>query len=96
MLVTILAMMSMAMNAGIITYESKGLIYQLNTGKKTAELTGYMGSETEIVIPENVRYGDVDYTVTTLGYSCFQECSFLTSVKIPSSVTTLGDHCFYG
>ena len=33
-------------------------------------------------------------SVTSLGNSCFAECSGLTSITIPSSVTSLGEDCF--
>jgi len=32
--------------------------------------------------------------ITSLGYSCFSDCSGLTSVIIPNSVTSLGNYCF--
>ena len=35
-------------------------------------------------------------TVTSLGNSCFQGCTGLTSVVIPNSVTSLGQSCFVG
>lgn len=34
--------------------------------------------------------------MTRLGYSCFEDCTALTSIDIPSSVTSLGDYCFHG
>ena len=44
-----------------------------------------------IIIPENVKGNDgVEYVVTSLGASCFNGCSGLTSITIPSSVTSLG------
>ena len=33
--------------------------------------------------------------ITSLGYSCFSDCSGLTSVIIPNSVTNLGEDCFW-
>lgn len=42
---------------------------------------------TSVVIPA---------TVTTIGSSCFSECSSLTSVTIPEGVTSISMHCFYG
>ena len=35
-------------------------------------------------------------SVTSLGSSCFKDCSGLTSITIPSSVTSLGETCFRG
>ena len=51
----------------------------------------------DIIIPEKVKGNDgVEYVVTSLGASCFEDCSGLTSITIPSSVTSIGDNCFQG
>ena len=76
-----------------------GFRYLLDSDTKTATLVpktdgNYSGN---IIIPEKVKGNDeVEYVVTSLGASCFEECSGLTSITIPSSVTSLGDHCFDG
>ena len=95
MLVSLFAIMSMAASADIIEYSTGvGFKYRLNTEAKTAELAGYNGSATEVSISESVTYEDVVYSVTSLGGSCFVECSSLASINIPSSVTSLGGWCF--
>ena len=74
-----------------------GLRYFLETDTKTASLMPktvgkYSG---DIVVPEKVKGNDgVEYVVTSLGNECFQYCSVLTSITIPSSVTLLGVGCF--
>ena len=76
-----------------------GFRYLLDSDTKTATLVPktdgkYSG---DIIIPEKVKGNDgVEYVVTSLGASCFRDCSGLTSITIPSSVTSLGDYCFYG
>lgn len=54
---------------------------------------------TEVVIPKSVTKVEDDemvtYKVTNLGDYCFSRCSALTSVDIPSSVTSLEYDCFY-
>ena len=76
-----------------------GFRYLLDSDTKTATLVPktdgkYSG---DIIIPEKVKGNDgVEYVVTSLGASCFKDCSGLTSITIPSSVTSLGDCCFYG
>ena len=74
-----------------------GFRYLLDSDTKTATLVPktdgkYSG---DIIIPEKVKGNDgVEYVVTSLGASCFKDCSGLTSITIPSSVTSLGEHCF--
>ena len=76
-----------------------GFRYLLDSDTKTATLLPkkegkYSG---DIIIPEKVKGNDgVEYVVTSLGASCFEECSGLTSITIPSSVTSLGESCFKG
>ena len=97
MLVSLFAIMSMAVSADIIEYSTgDGLFrYKLDTEAKTAELAKYYGSATEVSISESVTYyGGEVYRVTSLGEYCFSRCSSLTSINIPSSVTSLGERCF--
>ena len=74
-----------------------GFRYLLDSDTKTATLVpktdgNYSGN---IIIPEKVKGNDgVEYVVTTLGASSFKGCSGLTSITIPSSVTSLGWYCF--
>ena len=76
-----------------------GFRYLLDSDTKTATLFPkregkYSG---DIIIPEKVKGNDgVEYVVTSLGASCFEDCSGLTSITIPSSVTSIGDNCFQG
>ena len=75
-----------------------GLRYLIDSDAKTATLTAKTGGEKysgNIVVPEKVKASNgVEYTVTSLGANCFYGCSGLTSITIPSSVTSLGDYCF--
>ena len=68
MLVSLFAIMSMAVSADIIEYSTDdGFKYRLDTEAKTAELAKYNGSATEVSISESVTYEDVVYSVTSLG-----------------------------
>ena len=75
-----------------------GFRYLLDSGTKTATLVppkdgDYSGDI--IIIPEKVKGNDgVEYVVTSFGASCFKECRGLTSITIPSSVTSLREACF--
>ena len=70
-----------------------GFRYLLDSGTKTAMLLPKAKGEEkysgDIIIPEKVKGNDgVEYVVTSLGASCFEGCSGLTSITIPSSVTS--------
>ena len=75
-----------------------GLRYVLDSDTKTATLLPKMEGKYsgDIIVPEKVKGNDgVEYVVTSLGNS-FYGCSSLTSITIPSSVTSLDRLCFSG
>ena len=49
-----------------------------------------------VVIPEEVKYNNKTYSVTSIGRQAFFLCSGLTSVTIPNSVTSIGSEAFLG
>ena len=59
----------------------------------TAEITGYNGDESELVIPSEID----GYKVTEIGFYAFYNCESISQVKIPESVTIIGigafSHC---
>lgn len=90
MLVAMFAAMSMVVNAETIG----DFGFNLDPATKTAELTEYFGSATEVVIPESVTYGGVSYSVVSLGDWAFEYSSNLESVIFPSTLTHIGNSCF--
>ena len=49
-------------------------------------LTGYTGSDTNVVIPNGV---------TTIIYGAFKNCENLQNITIPDSVTSIDDDVFF-
>ena len=76
-----------------------GLRYLIDSDAKTATLTAKTGGEKysgNIVVPEKVKASDgVEYPVTAFADNTFMDCNGLKSITIPSSVTSLGEWCFY-
>ena len=54
-------------------------------------LTGHLSDELNLTLPES--YNGQVYKI---GDDAFRECSSLTSVEIPNSVTSIGGYAFYG
>ncbi len=52
--------------------------------------------EGNIVIPSSITYGGRTYNVAGIGGYAFQDCSRLTSIEIPNSVTSIGVNAFCG
>ena len=98
MLVVLMLMTTSSAMAQVPKFEViDGYRYLLESDTKTATLFPKRGGEYsgDIIIPEKVKGNDgVEYVVTSLGASCFEDCSGLTSITIPSSVTSLGGECF--
>ena len=94
MLVVMLIMTASSAMAEVVD----GLRYNLDSETKTATLlpkkNGYYSGD--IVVPEKVKGNDgVVYVVTAFEDRCFYDCGGLTSITIPSSVTSLGRSCFW-
>lgn len=71
-----------------------GLKYIIYTDQNYAVLTGNNYTQEEIVIPASITWEGKKYPVTELGAKSFSNCSNLTSITIPSSVTSIGKFCF--
>lgn len=79
------------------------IIYYVWTKNNTELAVSFRGSKVSeysneysghIVIPSSVEYNGKKYSVTSIGYSAFQECSDLISVTIPNSVTSIESSAF--
>lgn len=70
------------------------LKYDLDSTEHTAKVVGYEGTPWNLEVPSSVTYEGVAYSVKSIGERAFYNCTYLTSVIIPDSVTTLYDYAF--
>ena len=89
--------LSVVFSTSALAYDVKidGIYYNLISKGKTADVTyGEEKYSGEVVIPSSITVEGKEYTVTSIGNSAFYECSSLTSVTIPNSVTSIGERAF--
>ncbi|MBP3298317.1 MAG: leucine-rich repeat protein [Muribaculaceae bacterium] len=96
LLLTLLA----ACGASAADFKAGGIYYNINEDGKSVSVTSsddrnelYSGN---INIPESVKFNSKKYAVTAIGSYAFDNCTALTSVKLPSSVTRIDDGAFRG
>ena len=75
-----------------------GIYYNLSKDDKVAVVTyrddKYKSYSGDVAIPTSFIYGGIEYRVTKIGSSAFRDCSNLTSVDIPESVTVISSGAF--
>ncbi len=83
------------MNAWCEEFVVDGIKYSTNEDNISVSVTSsdnkYQG---DIVIPSTVTYNEKSYSVTSIGHDAFMYSSGLTSVTIPSSVTSIDFFAF--
>ena len=72
---------------------STELVVTYQGSKYSSYTNEYSGN---VVIPESVTYNGTTYPVTNINGSAFRDCSGLTSITIPNSVTSVGNYAFLG
>jgi hypothetical protein len=95
-LLFLLAFMPLLAHAFTGEVEIDGINYFIKTGAQVAEVRAknpkYSG---DVVIPPTVEYEGVTCNVILIASEAFYECSSLTSVTIPNSITGIGGNAFY-
>ena len=99
-----LAMLLCTISASAHDFEVDGIYYDIISSEKLTVKVTYRGNHYNsysneytgnVVIPETVTYDNKTYFVTSIGGCPFRDCSSLTSVIIPNSVTSIGYESFY-
>lgn len=94
----LLVMILLPMVVSAYDIKIDGIYYNLIQKANIVEVTSgdnlYLG---DVIIPDHIKYNEVDYPVASIGKEAFYYCTDLTSVFIPNSITTIGvqafDHC---
>ena len=78
--------------------ESSAFKFDYDNSNMTATVKGVNKDKisSELVIPETTTHNGKTYSVVAIGWTAFKDCSVLTSVTIPNSVTSIDSWAFSG
>lgn len=96
-LTAIVACLALAMPAGAYDFTRNGIYYQINSDQTSVTVQNDGSFNTysgDVVIPPTVDYNGDTYTVTSIGYQAFKDCTDLTSVRLPENVVYILNEAF--
>lgn len=97
----LVALLTTTLSSSAYDFEVDGIYYNITT--ETTTTVTYIGESSgdityvysgDVIIPEQVTFEGVTYTVTTIGNSAFQYSTGLTSVVIPNTITSIERYAF--
>ena len=98
----LLAALTFTTHATAYDFMVDGLCYNINSDSTTVTVTHennstpyYSSLSGDIVIPEEVSFDNVTYSVIAIDNDSFRYCYDLTSVSIPNSVKSIGNYSFF-
>jgi len=77
-------------------FSDNGISYKIGEKFTVSVVSGYTKYTGDIVIPSQVDFIGKTYSVTSIDKSAFEDCTGLKSIKIPSSIKSIGLDAFDG
>ena len=93
-LLAVLALVASGNSLFAATVTQSNITYTYTVGVPTAAVSGNTSASGAITIPSTITVEGATYNVTSIGIYALNSLTSLTSVTIPSSVTTLGTGVF--
>lgn len=97
----LMAILCVSISAFAFDFEVDGICYNVtNQSNKevavTYRTTSYNSYSGVIILPSSVTYNGINYNVTSIGESAFENCSNVIAVTIPNTVTSIESLAFSG
>ena len=77
-------------------FEFNGLRYKIGEGNTVSVIKGGKTTSGDIVIPNQVNFAGIAYTVTSFGDEVFRDCHGINTAIIPNSLVSIGKKAFSG
>lgn len=99
-LISLLCFLSTAKAESILVGNGKGLLYIIDTEKRTAEVTSSNDEHgnyniKDIVIKDVIFFKGAGYRVTSIGWQALTNCEFTETVKIPNTIIAINSFAFF-
>lgn len=100
-----LVMLLCTISASAHDFEMDGIYYNIVSSEDLVVEVTFRGDNPNsysneytgnVVIPEKVTYNGKTYSVTSIGFFAFDNCSSLTSITLPNSLKSIGEYAFAG
>lgn len=95
---SVITCMVLALSAAAYDFAVDGIYYTANgtNASVTYKDTNYNSYSGTVNIPATVTNGGTTYTVSTIGYQAFRNCTGLKRVVMPNTVEYIAAYAFYG
>ena len=95
---SVISCVMLAMSASAYDFAVDGIYYTANgtNASVTYKDTNYNSYSGTVNIPATVTYGGTTYTVSSIGYQAFRNCTDLKRVVMPNTVEYIAAYAFYG
>lgn len=75
-------------------FSSDGFNYKIGENNTVSVISKRVKYSGDIIIPSQVIYGGITYSVTSIDENAFSDCTDLTSVIIPNTITSICKYAF--
>ena len=93
--VSLMVLVICSLSVSADKFNVNGIYYTIpSSSNNEVYVAPYSSYSGDVIIPETIEYGGKTYSVVAISNGAFANCTWLTSVTIPNSVTIIGSEAF--